>query len=531
MPPRRRDENSVVGPNSALTLFLREQGINANAIRQRHLARVSQQETEQDQQEEEEIRLLAREKRRRLNSDDEEEDEDGDFETMRKSLPGEEISCVECRKTFKVTVYTREFIKDGTKGYLCEECNELQKIKLKKQKQSQWQLRKKRQLVAKSLLDQREYRLPSLQDLCISLISQNIDNVDKLGDIGNWNYVKLSKILSKNRSLNNSTLQLFLMTNLKEIQFWDCSNIDSVNFDKMIYYCPNLESVTLSMCGQFNNENLLNLLNLQNLKHIDLNGPFLINEKTWQTFFEAIGDRLHTFKLNNTHRFNDLCLLKLLECPNLSQLSLQRLDGLQDEISFELLPHYCKKLTSLQLSYLKPALTDQIMINIMQENDLESLILHDCQFLTNEFLVGLQFCPMLQKLTLSNFNLTNSNFAEVFKNWSNNGLMELDLSGNILLDDESVLAVVTHSKNSLIKLNLNSCKSLTPLFWKKLPQLPLLTIFDCGFVRSMNNTALRTVMKNCPSLAVIEVYGNNKCNDITIERENLKIIGREIDTI
>lgn len=106
-------------------------------------------------------------------------------------------------------------------------------------------------------------------------ITENIEDVDVLGDIGQMNMNRISMILSKNRSLNNKTISLFLSPDLKSLQFWDCSNVDSDSLNKIASYCPHLESLTLFMCGQLHNDNLQYFATqLTKLTELSLNGPF-----------------------------------------------------------------------------------------------------------------------------------------------------------------------------------------------------------------------------------------------------------------
>lgn len=70
-------------------------------------------------------------------------------------------------------------------------------------------------------------------------------------------------------------MTLFLTPDLKRLEFWDCSNVDSDSLNKIASFCPNLESLTLFMCGQLHNDNLQYFAtNLTKLHDLALNGPF-----------------------------------------------------------------------------------------------------------------------------------------------------------------------------------------------------------------------------------------------------------------
>ncbi|KAK6205344.1 putative DNA repair protein [Scheffersomyces amazonensis] len=628
---RRSRSSGVRGPNSALTEFLRNAGIT-DAYRQRRereangeivsedtsvepegvnvnieeaeeevvavevvtrrsrsrrgvMAIPEQEEEEEDDEEIRQIKLAARRKRnaRRGKNDndnaDEDEDEydpefsdfDDEIGTNGTKKFGEEDTCVDCGKEFHLTVYSR-YLRDK-KGYLCENCNEQLKDRERKARKNQLNARKKRRTLAQALLNKSEVRIPKLQDICIKKISANIDDVEALGDIGQVNLNKLSQILSKNRSLNDSTISLFLNPSLKSIEFWDCSNVDSDSLMKIASYCPYIESLTLFMCGQLHNDTLSYYnSHLKNLKELCLNGPFLISETAWQEFFEQSGSRLQKFEIRNTHRFSNDSLISLLENAGskLISLKLSRLDGLDSAAVYDLIPHYISTstLTHLEISYPhnEHLITDDLLINILAitGESLQSLNVDGCTNLTDNFLIdGIsKFCPNLTHLSMKLLDqLTDKGFAQAFTEFSqvnNGGLLSVDLTKCIGLGDESVYALFKHSSHTLIELSLNSLNEISKDFLiqvftndlseykKSIKQsaqdddqvvfynhirLPLLTTWDCGFVRAVDDEVLQLIGKNCPKLSVLEVYGNNRCTSRAVIAEGLMVIGRQNDSI
>ncbi|KAG7665509.1 RAD7 [[Candida] subhashii] len=546
MSRRTRNHSRVSGPNSALTEFLRNEGITDAFRQRRDRGRRDGQNQEQsteptptppiqdesevttattsnevsitieEEDDDEEITEIKRAGKRKLraarrggrrgrgspddsssdddNDDDFDEDDDDDFESVKKF--GSQDICVDCGNKFELTVYSR-FISEKS-GYLCESCNAILKTREKKARVNQLNARKKRKKVAQALLNKTEIKLPKLQDICIQKITSNIDDVEMLGDIGQLNMNKISKILSKNRSLNDKTISLFLSPELKQLQFWDCSNVNSDSLNKIGAYCPNLESLTLFMCGQFHNDNLEYFSHqLKNLKELSLNGPFLISDLKWQEFFEQpTGSNLTKFEIRNTHRFGNDCLISLLEtclskfCPNLTQLSLKQLD-----------------------------------------------------------------------------QISNQGFATAFEEYSKvnaGGLLEVDLTKCTELGDEAIYELLNHSCHTLVELSLNSLYKLSKNFLsqiftpdshpfkkaikKKLENpdddgeageggyyhhinLHLLTYLDAGFVRSIDNELLSLIGKSCPKLQVLEIYGNNRCTARAKIRDGLMVIGRQTDEI
>lgn len=541
---RRRQRESaggVRGPNSALTEFLREQGISAETIRRRHQerreveAQEAEEEEEQSQDGQEEEELVAAAERKRNAADDSDEE----------VLLTDKNFCIDCAREFKITVYSKRVEREGKIGYLCPVCTQIQVKKERSQRKNQMEARKKRKKMAAALLDRQELKLPSLQDMCIKLISQNIEDVDVLGDIGVMNMKKISRILSKNRSLNDQTMVLFLETSLKELEFWDCSKIDSDSLNKIAAFCPNVEKLTLSMCGQLHNDNLKYFAtNLKNLKYIDLNGPFLINQVCWQEFFEMVGQRLEGFRIANTHRFSSECLVSLLDnCGSgLKDLSLSRLDGLDEKSIYDMLPHYLNSLVHLEISHphKEDLIDDQLLISILANNGetLESLVLDGCSNLTDEFLInGVKpFCGNLRKLSLGMLDqITDEGLGTLFGDWNiNDGLMELSLKRCVSLTGASVYEALKHSSQTLIQMDLNSVYGLDFDFfvkWTRNLRLQLLTSLDLGFVRSCDDRVLAMLGRVCPKLTIVEIYGNNRCTGNANIRPGLRVIGRESDSI
>ncbi|OBA23122.1 RNI-like protein [Metschnikowia bicuspidata var. bicuspidata NRRL YB-4993] len=558
----------VRGPNSALTEFLRVEGITNAFRRSRRVASTSQTPEPQladitsdgfsdgaySENESEEAQL-------RLSDDDAGREPD---------LFGQEEDCVDCGNPFTVTVYSR-FV-DALKGYICEDCNEILKKREKTARQNQANARKRRKKIAKALLDKKAVRIASLQDVCIRTITQNIGAVDVLGDIGQGNINKILKILSKNRSLNDSTATLFLNPDLTALEFWDCLNVSSDSFNKIAAYCSRLESLTLFMCGQFHNDNLTYYKDkLPHLKKLALNGPFLINDRVWQDFFDNAVCDLQQFEIRNTHRFSSESLISLLEKrgPNLTLLKLSRLDGLDSAAVYELIPEYITagRLTTLEVSHPhKPELiSDDLLIHILAitGESLRHLNVDGCTGLTDTFLVeGLaKFCPSLELLSMRNLDLlTDEGFAEAWRELAAinyGGLVNVDLTKCTGLGDRSVHALLAHSAKTLVDVSLNSLSKLTKDFWKRAldgaarthgdkpdapangrepPEapavsFPLLTRLDVGFVRSFDDEAAEQLSRECPKLAVLEVFGNNRCTAKARTRRELLVIGRQGEDI
>ncbi|TID24599.1 hypothetical protein CANINC_003072 [Pichia inconspicua] len=555
------NDGGVKGPSSALTSFLREQGINAENIRSRYERSLRQSEdvpdtsgtttpndigpAEDEPQEDISINL-------QLDSDEEEIEDSGEAVQKRRKVDmtissvGAMIFCLECDQEFNLSLNSKKIEKYGKVGFLCPSCTKIQIRRDRLAKKHEIEARKKRKRVAAALLDKKQFKLPSLQDICIHVISDNIDGVEILGDIGNHNKIKISRILAKNRSLTNRTLTLFLDNDTKELELWDCSKLDKSSLDKIPAFCPQIEKLILNMCGQLHNDNLNYFgSKLTNLKHLELNGPFLINNETWQNFFESsVAKNLKHFHLRNTHRFSTDSLVSLLEnCgKNLESLTLSRLDGLNSKPVYDLLPHFLTNIKHLELSYphQENLIDDDLIIALLALNceSLETLILDKCSGLTNRILSeGLKlFGAKLTKLSLADLDqIDDTGIGNLFDDWKiNHGLHSINIERCISLGDKSVFKMLEHSCETLVQLNMNSVKNISKHLFGKLSRttvFPSLTSLDVGFVRSVDDSVLAIISRICPKLEILEIYGNNRCTDKALFRENLTVIGRQTDSI
>lgn len=585
----RTNENSehVAGPNSALTAFLRSSGItqefierrfssqrlgsplesteeipeeNGDAIPEEEVLDQIETETENTEDYETQIRIAARRKRR-LNkenesdytdsSDDDDNEPRSTKEDSKKSNkflgPGQETLCYHCKSTFRITAFSKK-IKDEQLfkiiGFLCQTCTKEYIDKDKSKREKSLQARKKRRKIAQALLEKEEIKFPSLQSLCIALVSNYIQSVENFGDIGVNNLNKICKIICKRRLLTDETLPLFLNPKITSLTLWDCSKLTVTAFKSIAAFAPNIKELDLTYCARLNDETFQYYIDkFEGLSALSLNGGFLIRDNVWSLFFQKFGKTLKSFKMKSSYRFSDLSVSYLLKnCSVLENLHLAKMDAILDKSTYASLKGLPPTLKHLEISspIREDLITDEVIIEILESigGNLESLILDDCTGLTDKFLIdGVQkYCGSeLKVLSLKGLDqITDDGIYNLFHDWSSNsGLMELNLSRCIMLAEKSLIEVINHSFGSLIELNINSIDSLTLQFFEiiKEKQLPYLTFMDASFVRSVNNKVIKILGDACPKLKYLEVYGDNKCTAKAVIRNGLQVIGRQSDSI
>lgn len=69
-----------------------------------------------------------------------------------------------------------------------------------------------------------ENRLPTMVNLCIKILTQYIDDVESLGDIGSVNLEAIAKAMAKTRSLTPQNASLFYNASNSKLVFYDATS-------------------------------------------------------------------------------------------------------------------------------------------------------------------------------------------------------------------------------------------------------------------------------------------------------------------
>ncbi|OLL25633.1 DNA repair protein rhp7 [Neolecta irregularis DAH-3] len=480
------------------------------------------------------------EKRKKKKKDESDDEEDqgqsagrSTFSHKNRSKDAGQIQfCAECSARFSVTKFSKKN-PDG-EGYLCNKCgnpagNAPDNARVRRKATI---TRKKK--VAQAKLEGEDL-ISKLQDLCIKLIAKYIDDVEALGEIGDVNMDKICQIISKKRSLNNDTLGLFLDVSNTKLNL---EEIDPDHFMSIAQFCPNLDSISLKYCGKITDP-VVNFYasHLKNLCSVTFNGPFLITVNAWKSAFATLGSRLEALVISDTTRFDIPTALKLVEyCPNIRKLGLSRLTQMNDEIVKVLakLPG----LVELDLSWPGDIVTDDSIIELLYQNgpSLTSINFDGCRELTERTLKTItSTCPLLAELSLQQCDrISDEGFTAAFtENVVLEGLINVNLERCLGIKDNAVQALIRHSAGHLRNLNLNSLDQLTRCTFDELASsvCPMLEVLDVGFVRAIDDEICGKVIKACPTLSILKVFGCSRITE-TIDsdlRMGVRLIGRESD--
>lgn len=304
------------------------------------------------------------------------------------------------------------------------------------------------------------------------------------------------------------------------------SGLDSEALQNLPTFAPNLEKLNLQLCGCLDNAAMDEwTAKLKKLHTLELYGPFLVRFEAWHRFFAEVGERLRSFKIRESPRFDMGCIEKMVECcPNITELGLAQIGPLDDAALKSL--HAYTALTYLDISdpgvsapgVPPKSLTDDGIIPLLTAvgGTLEHLdVSKNADVTDNLLLTGLKpHCKRLRVLRLSHcVELNTDAVAKLFTDWTNTngGLTRIDLERCVKLEDNAIKALVAHSGGNLAQLNLNSVDNITAEGLSAIANgCPNLEDLDLGFCRAMDDATIMSFVEKLPKLRVVRVFGCNR---------------------
>lgn len=452
------------------------------------------------------------------------------FSHKNRPAAGQIDFCAICNCRFTVTVYNKTHDEGGL---LCSACGSVDVGEKAPPRPKAKSAAKKRR--SKAILDGDQDNVPKLQDLSIKCIAKHIEDVEMLGDIGHVNMDKICQIISRNRSLTNDTVQLFLDASLQTLSLYDCAKINRQRLIQVAQMCPHLSELRLHMVGQID-DTVLEFYgkHLKNLKSLALRGCFLITVGAWAKFFEVVGSRLELLELSDTSRFDDNTAKALVQhCPNLKSLTIRKVTHLDDTAVAHLTG--LKHLSKLDISHAGDKISDETVVSLLSAigPTLKVLDLTALRDLTDVVLadgIG-KYCTKLQYLSLNDLDLlTDDGVAQFFRGWTANPpLLSFEIERCPLVHKEALTAILAHSGPSLRSLNLNSMDELTHdavLQIAAAGALPQCETLDISWIRAVDDLVLGRLLENAYSLKKLLIWGNHRCTELVVSEKCL-IVGRE----
>eukprot|EP00842_Homolaphlyctis_polyrhiza_P006745 jgi/Hompol1/7071/HPOL_005175-RA len=356
----------------------------------------------------------------------------------------------------------------------------------------------------------------SLRDMCIKLIADNIEDVEQFGEIPYSSKRRISKIISRQRRLDNRTAQLFVGADEDTVELFDCTRIDEDGFISIAMLCPNVKTLNLSLCGRMTDTALKQLAeSCPHIESLTLKGPFLPTDAGFSALIAATGPNLKSLVLEHAAKLSyqsisvlkdtalNLATLSLTTCARVGDEAIRiiagmntlrqvELNGLGQGVTVESLLHLVNSLgphlTTLSLDGYE-LLDDTVVEQIATVcKSLTHLSLAECPRISSD---GMIKC-------LSKFNTT-----------APEGLISLSLNRNVLLNDAVIHAVCNQIGHTLQHLSINGLDEITENAVKDLAQkcTPRLITLDISWIRCINDDVFVKMVQSASSLKRIKVFG------------------------
>ena len=535
------EDLTIKGPTSALTTFLKAEGIDANAIREKY------------------DRYKPKEKN--VENGDALNENMHDKESSEGQTIDLEIQELEVKNTSnneEDEIVERRVVvnEDSDEEEITEEEQQQINAEAKRQKlasstnsskrngiaidKNQARRRFKRLKIASDTLDLKSNEnIASLQEIVISKLKgvdfgQKDNLTSILGMLSNTNLQRISDALCKNRSLNSQNLAIFFDKNdtsssssslITDLRFGDCSDLKNDDFINIFTHIKNLKRIELHRCGQLNSATL-NFIGENfgdRIEKIWVDGAFLITEATWLKFFEDMKHTLKSFRLGNTHRFTNACLEKLFStCSHLEEIWIDKLHTLTDYTSIGKGTNNLKRII-INNPVDETVVNDETLKTILSNIDcynLEILNLDGCTGISNESIYSLNKYKLnsLIELSISDLDqVDNDSLLELFDINRFDTLKKVCLRGSLEMEDE--ILPLLFNLNNLDWLDLSCCLSLKFENVNTLNVNTSIKRLNLSFVYCVDDNLLIQIIEKLPNLEIVEVFG---CNKVSIDKSVIK---------
>ena len=457
-----------------------------------------------------------------------------------KPLPGQLENCEICERRFTVTPYSKTG-PDG--GLLCTKCSkELADEEKKNQpKKKRGPTRgKRRQTESDRMMGDVKPGSKSLLESCVKKVADVVQDIEEFGDLPQYLLDRLSQILSKKRVINSRTIDLFLRPEVDRINVYDCGKLEQDDFQRIFAFLPDVETVNLRFAGQLKDEALSYMIDKNTkIKHLQLGATNLISDDVWRLLIETLGPQLETLKLSELNdTFDDDTVLFLASnLPNLRRLKMRQCMRLTGDATVPMIARMAT-LEHLTLAVGQDASSEALVALIESlGSGLKTLCLENYHDTDDDVLAAIHTnCTALRKLRLTGSAIcSDAGFANLFTNWSNLPIPDIDLSDNrdidngnpdgptdvpIGLGSEGFKAMMNHSGEKLERLNIHSCRhisheALSEVFDGK-RQYPLLKDMDLSFMTVVDDFMVTGIFRSCPRLSKLAVFACFKARDVQI---------------
>ncbi|XP_028787000.1 uncharacterized protein LOC114742937 isoform X2 [Neltuma alba] len=360
------------------------------------------------------------------------------------------------------------------------------------------------------------FSIPSLQELCISVLAKNADAIVSLNNVPDALRHKLSQLLCNRRKMNSHFFELLVSGSPMEIRLRDCSWMTEEQFTKSFQMCntASLAVLQLDQCGRCLPDYVLRSTlaqapgHLPRLTSLSLSGACRLSDEGLHTLVSS-APALRSINLSQCSLLTSTSLYILADSLG-SLLRELYLDDCQGIDAAQIVPALMKleHLEVLSVAGIQTICDDFIKDYIIARgHNMKELVLKDCVKLTDlSIKVIAEHCPQLCALDLMNLTkLTDSSMVYLTNGCQ--ALRMLKLRCNAF-SDEAVAAFLETVGESLKELSLNNVRKVGRHTALSLAShAKNLHTLDLSWCRNLTDSAVGLVVDCCLSLKLLKLFG------------------------
>ncbi|XP_042044047.1 uncharacterized protein LOC121789731 [Salvia splendens] len=385
--------------------------------------------------------------------------------------------------------------------------------------------------------------VPSLQDICLSILSRNADAITSLDFVPDALRHKICWFLCDNRSMDGHFLELLVHDTPTEIRIRDCSWLSEEQFVKIFGGCntskltvlqfdqggacmpdyvlhstlarlpnslPALTAISLKGAYRLSDAGLNMLASAApSLKSVDISQCPLLTSEGICSLASSLRLVLRELYIDNSHGIDAMLILPaLLMLGNLEVLSVAGILTVSDDFVSEFVSTHGSRM--------------------------KELVLADCKELTDSSLqvIG-DKCANLQAIDLTNLDkLTDISIGHLANGCQ--AIQMLKLCRNSF-SDEAIAAYLDVNGAFLKCLSLNNVIQVSRLTALSLARnCKNLRSLDLSWCRNLTNEALGLIVDSCLLLEVLKLFGCTQVMDVFVDGHSnpqVKLIGLKMTPV
>ncbi|KAI4379572.1 hypothetical protein MLD38_005852 [Melastoma candidum] len=385
--------------------------------------------------------------------------------------------------------------------------------------------------------------VPSLQDLCMRVLLENVDAVTSIEGLPDMLRHRLCQLLCDSRKMNDRFFNILVKGVPTELRVIDCSWLTEEQLSLSLNECDmsNLTVLQLDQCGRCLPDYIMSsslarganslpalssisitgacrltdsglkalVSSAPNIRSINLSQCSLLTSAAIQTLANSLGAVLKELYLDDCQRIDIMVALPALKkLEHLEVLSLAGIQSVNDDFIREL------------LATQGPIIKELILDNCTNLTDLSCKLIAEA-------------CPSICSLSLVNLDKLTDSALGYLANASQ-GIQKLYLRRNAV-SDEAIAAFLETSGEQLEVLSLNNLKKVghnTALSLSR--RARKLQSLDLSWCRNLTDQAMGLIVDSCLSLREVKVFGCTQITEIFLEghvNPSVHIIGPRNDHI